>query len=54
MTIMIDIDDTICNMQQTAINIFNSRYNTKYTMDDFRDYDVMNCMPIDHANNLRS
>ncbi len=52
MTIMVDIDDTICNMQQTAINIFNSRYGTNYTLDDFHDYDVMNCMQIDHATKM--
>jgi 5'(3')-deoxyribonucleotidase len=54
MTIMVDIDDTICNMQQTAINIFNSRHNTSYTLDDFHDYDVMSCMPIEHATKMLS
>lgn len=49
MTIMVDIDDTICNMQEAAINIFNSRYGTNYSIEDFNDYDVMNCMPMDHA-----
>lgn len=52
MTIMVDIDDTICNMQQTAINIFNSRYGTSYTLDDFHDYDVMNCMPVKDATKM--
>lgn len=53
MTIMIDVDDTICNMQHTAINLFNSRYNTTYTINDFHDYDIMNCMPIEHATKMR-
>ena len=52
MTIMVDIDDTICNMQQVAIDIFNSRYGTTYTLSDFNDYDVMSCMPIDHATKM--
>jgi 5'(3')-deoxyribonucleotidase len=52
MTIMVDIDDTICNMQQTAINIFNSLYNANYTLDDIYDYDVMNCMPVEHAQKM--
>ena len=52
MTIMVDIDDTICNMQQTAIDIFNKKYNTSYTINDFHDYDVMSCMSFDHANKM--
>lgn len=49
MVLCIDIDDTICHMQQAAIDLFNERYGTKYTLNDFNDYDVMNCMPVDHA-----
>lgn len=52
MTIVVDIDDTICNMQQTAINIFNSRYSTNYSIADFHDYDVMNCMPVEDATKM--
>lgn len=52
MTIMVDIDDTICNMQQTAIAIFNKKYNTSYSMNDFHDYDVKSCMPIGHATKM--
>ena len=52
MTIMVDIDDTICNMQQTAIDIFNSKYGTSYKLNDFHDYDVMSCMPLEHARNM--
>ena len=52
MTIMVDIDDTICNMQQAAIDIFNKKYNTSYKLCDFCDYDVMNCMPLEHATNM--
>ena len=52
MIIAIDIDDTICNMQQTAIDIFNTRYNTHYSITDFHEYEVMNCMPVEHATNM--
>jgi 5'(3')-deoxyribonucleotidase len=52
MTILVDVDDTLCNMQQTAISIFNQRYGTGYTLNDFDDYDVMNCMPLDHATKM--
>lgn len=52
MIIAIDIDDTICDMQQTAISIFNARYNANYSIADFREYEVMNCMPVDHATKM--
>jgi 5'(3')-deoxyribonucleotidase len=52
MVIMVDVDDTICDMQRTAINLFNSRYGTNYSIADFNDYDVMNCMPMEHATKM--
>lgn len=49
MVIGIDVDDTICNLQETVINLFNKRYGTHYSMDDFTEYDVMNILPTQDA-----
>lgn len=46
MVIACDVDDVICNLQEAVINLFNERYGSNYTVDDFTDYDVMNVLPI--------
>lgn len=45
MVIMIDIDDVICNLQETVVELFNQRYGSHYTIDNFNDYDIMNVLP---------
>ena len=45
MVIACDIDNTICNLQEVVIDLFNKRYGTNYTMNDFHEYDVMNVLP---------
>jgi 5'(3')-deoxyribonucleotidase len=54
MILAIDIDDTICNLQETVVNIFNQRYGKKYSVDDFHDFDVTNVLPEDEATNMIS
>lgn len=49
MIIAVDVDDTICNLQETVINLFNKRYSSHYSMDDFTEYDVMNILPTQDA-----
>lgn len=49
MIIAVDVDDTICNLQETVINLFNKRYSSHYSMDDFTEYDVMNVLPTQDA-----
>lgn len=49
MIIAVDIDDTICNLQEVVVNLFNDRYGSKYTMEDFNEYDVMNVLPTQDA-----
>ena len=49
MVICIDVDDTICNLQEVVINIFNERYGTHYTIDNFTEYDIMNVLPTQDA-----
>ena len=45
MVICIDVDDVICNLQETVIDIFNHRNGSKYTLNDFTEYNIMNVLP---------
>lgn len=44
MIIAVDIDDTICNLQEVVVNLFNERYGSSYKIEDFTEYDVMNIL----------
>lgn len=54
MLIMCDIDDTIANLQEVVVNIFNKRYNTEYTVDDFNSFDIMDVLPVEEATKFKS
>ena len=54
MVIAIDCDNVICNLQEVVVNLFNSRYGTHYTLNDFTEYDVMNVLPTAEAVKMRS
>ena len=45
MVLCIDVDDVICNLQDTVINLFNSRYGSNYALSDFVEYNIMNVLP---------
>lgn len=49
MLIACDIDNTINNLQETVLDLFNKRYNANYKLDDFHAYDVMNALPTNEA-----
>lgn len=49
MILAIDIDNTIAYLQEAVVELFNERHNTKYTLDDFNDYDVENVLPVKEA-----
>ena len=34
MVIMVDVDDVICNLQETVIKLFNERFGANYTLND--------------------
>ena len=44
MTIMVDIDGVLNNLQDTVIKIFNERYGTAYTINNFKHYSVSECL----------
>ena len=45
MVIMVDIDDVLCNLQETIVNLFNTRYGSHYKLSDFTEYNIMNVLP---------
>lgn len=44
MIICIDIDNVLCNLQETVVKVFNDVYKTNYTMDNFVHYDISECI----------
>lgn len=49
MIIAVDVDDTICNLQEVVVDLFNKRFNSHYTLNDFTEYDIMNVLPTQDA-----
>ena len=49
MVLCVDVDDVICNLQEVVVNLFNKRYGSHYTVEDFTEYDVMNILPTQDA-----
>ena len=45
MIIAVDVDNVICNLQEVVVNLFNKRYGSHYTLNDFTEYDVMSTLP---------
>jgi 5'(3')-deoxyribonucleotidase len=53
MVLCVDVDDVICNLQETVIGLFNKRFGSNYSVNDFTDYDVMNVLPTQDGVVLR-
>jgi 5'(3')-deoxyribonucleotidase len=49
MVLCVDIDNTLCNLQEVVVNLFNERHRTNYTLNDFTSYDVMSVLPTDEG-----
>lgn len=49
MVIAVDVDDTICNLQEVVVDLFNKRFGSNYTINDFTEYDIMNVLPTQDA-----
>lgn len=54
MIICVDIDNTINNLQEAVIKLFNERYGTKYTLNDFTEYNVENVLPVSEAMSMQA
>jgi 5'(3')-deoxyribonucleotidase len=53
MIIACDIDNVICNLQEVVTNLFNERYDTKYTLDKFNTYNIENVLSVKEANTMK-
>ena len=49
MVIAVDVDDTICNLQEVVVDLFNKRFGSNYTINDFTEYDIMNVLSTQDA-----
>lgn len=49
MIIAVDVDDTICNLQEVVVDLFNKRFGSHYTLENFTEYDIMNILPTQDA-----
>ena len=49
MVLCVDVDDVICNLQEVVVGLFNKRYGSHYSINDFTEYDVMNIFPTQDA-----
>ena len=53
MVICVDVDDVLCNLQEVVVDLFNSRYGSHYTLNDFTEYDIMNVLPTKDAISMK-
>jgi 5'(3')-deoxyribonucleotidase len=51
---MFDLDNTLNNLQEVVINVFNERYGKTYTIDDFKIYNIAECINKEDAINMIS
>lgn len=49
MIIACDIDNTVCNLQEAVLELFNKNNGTNYTLNDFEDYNIENVLSIKEA-----
>lgn len=49
MILAIDVDNVLCNLQEVVVKLFNERYGSHYTLNDFTEYDIMNVLPTADA-----
>lgn len=49
MIIACDVDNTICNLQETVLELFNKNNGTKYTLNDFTDYNIEDVLSMKEA-----
>ena len=52
MVICIDLDNTLNNLQEVVMNVFNERYGTSYSINDIKTYNVSECLNKQDATNM--
>lgn len=53
MRIAIDVDNILNNLQMTVVDMFNEKYGTNYTINDFDDYNIENVLPLQEAIDMK-
>lgn len=53
MILSIDMDNVLCAHQEYVIDTYNTKYNTKYTIDDFKDYDITNVLDFESSSKMK-
>lgn len=53
MIIACDVDNVLNNLQETVVKLFNERYGTNYTLNDFHNYKVANVLPVKEAVDMK-
>ena len=54
MIICVDMDSVLCNTQEVVVNIFNDRYGASYTLNDFTNYDISECLNKKDSINMKN
>lgn len=54
MIFCVDCDNVINNLQETVVEIFNRRNGTQYTLDDFKYYDMEQCLSKEEALDMKA
>jgi 5'(3')-deoxyribonucleotidase len=49
MVLCIDVDNTLCNLQEVVVELFNKKYGSHYKLNDFTEYDIINILPTRDA-----
>jgi len=52
MTILIDMDDVLCNLREHVISTYNKKYGTNYKLEDFKEYDVADILNVNDATKM--
>jgi len=53
MIICVDMDNILCNLQETVTKISNDVYGTSYSLNDFTHYDISECLNKNDALNMK-
>lgn len=54
MIICVDCDNVLCNLQEVVINIFNAKYDKTYVVEDFKNYNIAECLDREEATNMKA
>lgn len=50
--ILVDIDDVCNNLMETTLEFFNRENDASYSLEDFTDYGIYNCIPEEDADKM--